>query len=62
MNVHEAGAIEYTGHKLLSLPTVDGKLTAAEVRKYLETFMMMTITNLWCFQGWYIFLIRLNMD
>ncbi len=38
MNVHEAGAIEYTGHKLLSLPTVDGKLTAAEVRKYLETF------------------------
>ncbi|WP_353485841.1 threonine aldolase family protein [Apilactobacillus xinyiensis] len=38
INVHEAGAIEYTGHKLLALPTVNGKLTAAEVRKYLETF------------------------
>lgn len=38
INVQEAGAIEYTGHKVLSMPTTDGKLKAPEVRKYLETF------------------------
>lgn len=32
---HEAGAIEYTGHKVLTLPQVDGKLQAAELSAYL---------------------------
>ena len=27
---HEAGAVEYTGHKVLALPQTDGKLSAAE--------------------------------
>lgn len=36
--VHEAGAIEYTGHKVLPLPAHDGKLDAAEVEAYLEAF------------------------
>ena len=31
--VHETGAIEATGHKVLSLPTQDGKITAAQVRE-----------------------------
>lgn len=35
---HEAGAIEYTGHKVLTLPHEDGKLTASSVRGLLETF------------------------
>ena len=26
---HEAGAVEYTGHKVLALPQTDGKLSAA---------------------------------
>ena len=36
--VHEAGAIEATGHKVLTVPECDGKLRAADVEAYLETF------------------------
>ena len=32
INVHETGAIEATGHKVLALPAKDGKLTAEQVR------------------------------
>ena len=32
INVHESGAIEATGHKVLSVPSTDGKLTAQQVR------------------------------
>ena len=35
---HEAGAIEATGHKVLELPQREGKLSAAELRTYLEGF------------------------
>lgn len=38
VNVHEAGAIEYTGHKVLPLPEHRGKLCAAEVEAYFEGF------------------------
>ena len=38
VSVHESGAIEFTGHKVIELPAKDGKLEAAAVRKYLETF------------------------
>ena len=38
VNVHEAGAIEHTGHKVLALPHHDGKLDAAEVDAYIENF------------------------
>ena len=31
VQVHETGAIEATGHKVLSLPSVDGKITASQV-------------------------------
>ena len=39
INVHEAGAIEYTGHKVLELPQKDGKLAADEIRRYLNAFL-----------------------
>ena len=32
INVHESGAIEATGHKVLALPSVDGKLTAKQIQ------------------------------
>lgn len=35
---HEAGAIEATGHKVLTIPEHDGKLRAADVEAYLDTF------------------------
>lgn len=38
INVHESGAIEASGHKVLALPAREGKLDAAEVEKYLENF------------------------
>ena len=38
INVHEAGAIEASGHKVLALPAREGKLDATEVEKYLENF------------------------
>lgn len=38
INGHEAGAVEYTGHKVLALPHHNGKLDAGELRAYLETF------------------------
>ena len=36
--VHEAGAIEFTGHKVLEVPQVNGKIEAETLRKYLATF------------------------
>lgn len=36
INAHETGAIEACGHKVLTLPTLDGKITAAQVRQYQE--------------------------
>lgn len=38
INVHEAGAIEITGHKVIELPHEDGKLTSKEVKEYLDAF------------------------
>lgn len=38
INVHEAGAIEYTGHKVLELSQKEGKLSAEEVESYLAGF------------------------
>lgn len=39
INTHEAGAIERTGHKVLDLPTADGKLTAAMIRQQHELYL-----------------------
>lgn len=38
INVHEAGAIEATGHKVLTLPTAEGKIKAEDVEKYVRDF------------------------
>ena len=38
INSHEAGAIEYTGHKVLALPQHNGKIAADELRQYLTGF------------------------
>lgn len=35
---HEAGAIEYTGHKVFLLPQHEGKLDATEVKAYIDGF------------------------
>lgn len=38
INVREAGAIEYTGHKVITLPTTDGKISAEAVEKQIELY------------------------
>lgn len=38
INVHEAGAIEAAGHKVLVLPQHDGKVRATDVERYIDTF------------------------
>ena len=38
VNTHEAGAIESTGHKVLTVPHRNGKLDADDLREYIETF------------------------
>jgi threonine aldolase len=37
INVHESGAIEATGHKVLSLPNRDGKLEAEAIRAFCKS-------------------------
>ncbi len=38
VNVHEAGAIEYTGHKVLTVPSRQGKMQADELYALLQGF------------------------
>ncbi len=38
VNAHEAGAIEFTGHKVLTLPQHDGKIDAEELDRYISDF------------------------
>lgn len=39
ISMHEAGAIEATGHKVLTLPHENGKINAVSVEKYIEDFL-----------------------
>lgn len=38
INVHESGAIENSGHKVIALPSHEGKVKPADVANYLENF------------------------
>lgn len=38
ISAHEAGAIEYTGHKVLTVGQENGKIKADELEKYLDSF------------------------
>lgn len=38
--VHETGAIEAGGHKVLTLPAADGKLDAAQLRDFMERYWL----------------------
>ena len=38
INVHEAGAVEATGHKVIALPAHDGKLHDEDLRRWLEAY------------------------
>lgn len=36
INVHETGAVEATGHKVLGIPSTDGKITGTQVRELVD--------------------------
>lgn len=36
INVHETGAVEATGHKVLALPSKDGKITGQQIKEYYD--------------------------
>ncbi len=38
INAHEAGAVEFIGHKVLPLPNHNGKIDANELKNFVETF------------------------
>ena len=38
INVHEAGAVEFTGHKVIALPAHDGKLVAGDLQAWLAAY------------------------
>lgn len=38
INAHEAGAVEYTGHKILPIPQHKGKIAACELDSYMSDF------------------------
>ena len=38
VSVHESGAIEFTGHKVLTLPQKEGKISAGCLRSWLQNF------------------------
>lgn len=38
VSVHEAGAVEYTGHKVLTIPGKEGKLSAADADRFIKNF------------------------
>lgn len=55
--MHETGAIEATGHKVIVLPTTaDGRLTAAEIRKAYEAHWNDAIHEHMYSRAWCIFL------
>lgn len=36
INIHETGAVEATGHKVLALPSKDGKITGQQIKEYYD--------------------------
>lgn len=39
INVHESGAIEYTGHKVIAIPEKEGKLETKSLSSYMEEYL-----------------------
>ena len=39
INVHEAGAVEFTEHKIITIPDTNGKMEARVLNEYLDDFM-----------------------
>ena len=60
INVHETGAVEATGHKVLALPSKEGKITGRLGRSQrTQMHILQTrVLNIWYSRKWYTFPIR----
>ena len=45
INVHETGAIEATGHRVLTVPATEGKISAAQVQKVCDAHWAEALTS-----------------
>ncbi len=61
ISTHEAGAIEFTGHKVMTLPHKMEKLQLMTWIATSKTFTQMPIMLIWFTQEWFIFRIRRSM-
>jgi threonine aldolase len=60
VNAHEAGAIEFTGHKLDKERS--RRMTMNAEQQYIELFSQTEAMITWFFQAWFIFHIRQNTE
>ncbi len=52
INVHETGAIEATGHKVLGLPSTEGKITAQQIHDYCQATTPTWPGSTWFSREW----------
>lgn len=62
VSIHEAGAIEYTGHKVLQLPEKMGRLIRRICRNICKISRRTQTMIIWYFREWCIFPIRRNTE
>lgn len=62
INVHETGAVEACGHKVLGLPSPDGKITAAQVAEAYEPIFTTTALSTWYSRKWCTFPIPQRLE
>ena len=58
--VHEGGAIEYSGHKVLTIPSSEGKSLPTVLKIILKPLIVILNVIIWSFLVWYTFPILLN--
>lgn len=54
INTHEAGAIEHVGHRVLPLPSEDGKLTAEQIRHEWKCTIPIPAASIGLSRKWFI--------
>ena len=60
--VHEAGAVEYTGHKVIALKAQNGKLSAKTIESYIKDFYADANWNTWLNREWSTFPSQQNSE
>ena len=62
ISVHEAGAIEASGHKVLTVPGGQGKLMPENLADFMENITAMKTMSTWSGRAWCIYPIRRSTE